>query len=200
MKDEMKWDIDVSILTNKFIMKELLKVLGIATFFTVGIVLLIMLPSVLRGDLHSNSSNARDMKYALILIGSMFLLTALFIFAYYGNNYMLSYKMDNKGVMTITRTEQRSRDSKLNFLLVIVGILARNLTAAGAGFLAHSGQDQDMKWKRIKKATFYSASSTITFSVGYGEKSIVFCTKENYSSVSGFVRAMCNGSCKIRDE
>ncbi|MDA0525244.1 hypothetical protein [Methanococcoides alaskense] len=79
MKDEMKWDIDVSILTNQFIMKELLKVLGIATFFTVGIVLLITLPSVLRGDLHSNRSNARDMKYALILIGSMFLLGAVHI-------------------------------------------------------------------------------------------------------------------------
>ncbi|MDA0525245.1 hypothetical protein [Methanococcoides alaskense] len=113
---------------------------------------------------------------------------------------MLSYKMDNKGVSTITRTEQRSRNSKLNFLLVIFGILARNPTAVGVGFLAHSGQDHDLKWKSIKKATFYSASSNITVSAGYGEKGIVFCTKENYDSVSGFVRAMCNGSCQIRDE
>ncbi|NPE31005.1 hypothetical protein HNV12_24230 [Methanococcoides sp. SA1] len=187
-------------MTNKFIMKELLKVLGIATVFTVGIVLLITLPSILRGDFHSNSSDARDIEYALILVGSMFLLTVLFTFAYYRNKYMLSYKMDNKSVRTITRIEQRSRNNKLNFLLVIVGILARNPTAAGAGFLAHSGQDQDLKWKSIKKATFYPASSTITVSAGYGEKSIVFCTKENYGSVSGFVRAMCNGSCQIREK
>ncbi|WP_342306156.1 hypothetical protein [Methanolobus sp. ZRKC5] len=38
-KNELKWDIDVSILTNKYIQKEMLKVLGIATFVTATIVL-----------------------------------------------------------------------------------------------------------------------------------------------------------------
>ncbi|MCD4822002.1 MAG: hypothetical protein K8R11_08030 [Methanococcoides sp.] len=113
---------------------------------------------------------------------------------------MLSYKMDNKRVRTITRTEQRSRNSKLNFLLVIVGILTRNPTTTGTGFLANSGQDQDIKWKRMKKATFYPASSTITVSAVYGENSILFCTKENYGSVSGLVRVMCNGTCQIREK
>ncbi|WP_406662031.1 hypothetical protein V7O66_05625 [Methanolobus sp. ZRKC3] len=198
--EETKWDIDVSILTNKFIMRELLKVLGIATFFTVGIVLLITLPSILSGDFYSNSSNTRDMKYASILVGSMFLLTVLFIFAYYGNKYMLSYRMDSKSVSTITREEQRKSNSKLNFLLVIIGLLTMNSTATGAGFLANSGQDQDMNWKSVKKATFYPSSSTITLSAGYGEKGIVFCTDGNYDDVSGFVKSMCGDSCQIREK
>jgi len=197
-KNAIKWDIDVSILTNRFILKELLKVLGIATFITVAIVFLITLPSILSGDFHSNSSNARDMKYALTLIGLLFALTALFIFVYYGNKYMLSYNMDSKSVRTISRTEQRSKNSKLNFLLVIIGLLARNPRAAGAGFLASSHQDQNIKWKNIKKATYYPDSSTVTLSAGYGEKSIIFCTEDNYGEVSGFIRSMCSESCHIR--
>lgn len=200
MNDKIKWDIDVSILTNRFIMSELLKVLGIASLFTVAIVLLITLPSLLSDNFHSNSSNASDMKYALILIGLLFVLTALFIFAYYGNRYMLSYKIDNDSVRTITRPEQRKSNSKLNFLLIILGVLTRNPTAAGTGFLANSHQDQDMKWKHVKKVTFYPASGTITLKAGYAEKSIVFCTKENYGEVSEYVRSMCSDSCSIKEK
>jgi len=200
MNDAIKWDIDVSILTNKFILRELLKVLGIATLITVFIVLLITLPSVLSGDFTGSSSNLRDMKYALILIGLLFVVTVLFIFAYYGNRYMLSYSLDKNTVSTMSRTEQRSRNSKLNFLLIIIGLLTRNLAATGTGFLANSRQDQIMKWNNVKKATFYPASNTITLSTGYGEKSIVFCKEENYSEVSEHVRLVCSNSCRMKEK
>ncbi|WP_292467016.1 hypothetical protein [Methanolobus sp.] len=175
-----------------------MKVLGIATFIAVSILLLITLPSILTGDFHSNNINAQDMKYASIMIGLTFLLTVLFIFVYYGNKYMLSYSMDSKGVRTTNRTEQRGKNSKLNFLLVIIGLLTKNPTAAGTGFLANSHQDQDIKWKNVRKATFYPGNSTITLSSGCGEKSIVFCTKDNYGEVSRIIRSMCSASCQIR--
>lgn len=200
MNDSIKWDIDVSILTNRFILKELLKAFGIATLFTAALVLLITLPSILSGDFVGNSSNLRDTKYALILIGLLFVFTVLFIFAYYGNKYMLSYSLDSSVASTLTRTEQRSRNSKLNFLLIIVGLLARKPLAAGSGMLASSHQDQDMKWKKVKKATFYPSSSTITLKAGYGEKSIVFCTEENYDMVAEFVRLHCTDDCRIREK
>jgi predicted nucleic acid-binding Zn ribbon protein len=113
---------------------------------------------------------------------------------------MLSYKLDGKSVNTISRNEQRKRNSKINFLLVLAGLLTGNPTATGAGFLAHSGQDQSMKLKNVKKANFYSSSNTITLSSGYGEKSIVFCKKENYSEVSAHIRSVCSDSCKFREK
>ena len=195
-----KWDIDVSILTNRFIVGELLKVLGIATLITAALVLLITLPSILDGNVVSGSNNAHGMKYAMILIGITFLLTVLFIFTYYGNKYMLSYILDDKGVSTITREGQRKSNNKLDFLIIVIGLLARDPASMGAGFLAYSGQEQDMKWKNVKKATFHPSSSTITLSAGYGEKSIVFCTEKNYDDVSAFVRSMCIESCNIREK
>jgi hypothetical protein len=196
----IEWDIDVSILTNRFILNELLRVFGIATLITAAIVALITLPSILSGNAYSTSSNARDVKYALTLIGILFLFTALFIIAYYGNKYMLTYNLDGKGVSTITREKQNAKNSKINFLLIFVGLLTGNPTAAGTGLLAASHQNQDIKWKKVKKATFYPRSKTIALKAGFAEKSIVFCTPENYDSVEQYVRNMCKGDCRIKEK
>ncbi|MBP1908028.1 hypothetical protein [Methanolobus bombayensis] len=196
----IKWDIDVSILTNRFILNELLKVLGIATLITAAIVALIMLPSVLSGNVHSTSSNVRDMKYALMLIGILFFFTVLFIFAYYSNKYMLTYNLDSKGVSTITRENQKAKNSKINFLLIFAGLLTGNPGAVGTGLLAASHQNQDIKWKKVKKATFYPKSKTIALKAGFAEKGIVFCTPANYESVTEYIKEMCNGDCRIKEK
>lgn len=198
--ENIEWDIDVSILTNRFILNELLRVLGIATLITAAIVTLIMLPSILSGSMYTSSSNARDAKYALMLIGILFLFTALFIIAYYGNKYMLSYNLDSRSVSTITRENQKAKNSKINFLLIFAGLLTGNPTAVGTGFLAASHQNQDIKWKNVKKAIFYPKSKTITLKAGFAEKSIVFCTPENYYSVEQFIRTMCKDDCRIKEK
>jgi len=81
-----------------------------------------------------------------------------------------------------------------------LGLLTRNLSAAGAGFLAASHQNQDLKWKNIKKVTFYSSPRTIVLKAGFGEKGIVFCNEDNYGPVSQYVRNMCRDDCNIRDK
>lgn len=197
---KIEWDIDVSILTNRFILNELLRVLGIATLITAAIVALIILPSILSESAYSTSSNLRDMKYALMLVGILFLFTALFIIAYYGNKYMLSYNLDSESVSTITREKQKAKNSKINFLLILAGLLTGNPTAAGTGFLAASHQNQELKWKNISKITFYPKSKTIALKAGFAEKSIVFCTPENYDSVEKFIRNMCKDDCRIREK
>jgi hypothetical protein len=118
-KNEIKWDIDDSILSNKFILNELLKIMDIAVLFTTFIVSLILLPSALEGNFYSSS--------------------------------------------------------RINFLLIILGLLFRNPEAAGTGILANGSQNQVMKWKNVKKVTFYPRSSTTVLSGRHGIKSIVSC-------------------------
>ncbi|WP_440947935.1 hypothetical protein ACSAZL_06730 [Methanosarcina sp. T3] len=199
-ESRIKWDIDTSILTNKFILTELLKVLGIAFLVTTLIVSLILLPSILDGNFYSDRTNLLEMKYALMLVGLLFLLTALFIFAYYGNKYELTYLMDEKGVETLPRIGQKKKNSRINLLLIILGLLFRNPTAAGTGFLANAGQGQLMRWKNVKKVTFFPRSNTIVLSGGYGIKSIVFCTGDNYGAVSSRVRAHCRAFCLVKEK
>ncbi|KKH96048.1 hypothetical protein EO95_07275 [Methanosarcina sp. 1.H.T.1A.1] len=199
-ENKIKWDIDTSILNNKFILKELFRVLGIAVLVTTGIVFLIILPSILDNQFYSDGTNLSGFKYALMLIGLLFLLTSLFIFAYYGNKYELTYVMDEKGVETLTRAGQKKKNSKVNFLLIVLGLLLRNPTAAGTGFLANAGQYQVMKWKNVKKVTFYPRSNTIVLSGGYGIKSIVFCTGDNYGPVSSRISSHCRAPCLVKEK
>ncbi len=199
-ENKIKWDIDTSILNNNFILKELFRVLGIAVLVTTGIVFLITLPSILEGHFYSDGTSLSGFKYALMLIGLLFLLTTLFIFAYYGNKYELTYIMDEKGVEVLTRTGQKKKNSRVNFLLIILGLLLRNPTATGTGFLANAGQGQVMKWKNVKKINFYPHSNTVVLSGGYGIKSIVFCTGDNYGLVSSGIRAHCGASCLVREK
>ena len=199
-ENKIKWDIDTSILNNKYILKELFKFLGIAVLVTATIVFSPILPSILDNQFSSDGTNLQGFKYALMLISLLFLLTALFIFAYYGNKYELTYIMDEKGVETLTRPGQKRKNSRVNFVLIILGLLFRNPTAAGTGFLVNAGQCQVMKWKNVKNVTFYPRSNTVVLSGGYGIKSIVFCTGDNYGQVSSRIRAHCRASCLVKEK
>jgi hypothetical protein len=50
----------------------------------------------------------------------------------------------------------------------------------------------------ITKITFYPKSRTIAVKAGFAEKSIVFCTLENYDSVAEYIRNMCNEDCRMK--
>lgn len=189
MENRIEWDIDVSILTNRFIMLEVGRALVIAFLFTFMIISIIMLPSLRDGSFFSGSSSTSGFGYFLFMICLLFLLTAVFIVIYYGNRYMLSYIVDGKGVRTLTRKAQRSRNQVVNTLLIIMGLLSRNPSAAGAGMMAACRQDQTIRWKDVRKVVFHPKYHTIVLRGGYGVKSIIFCTQDMYNPVSSIVKS-----------
>ncbi|WP_167848822.1 hypothetical protein [Methanolobus halotolerans] len=125
------------------------------------------------------------------MISLLFLFTAVFILVYYGNSYMLSYIVDEKGVWTLTRMAQKSRNRIANILLIFMGLLSRSPSATGIGMMAAGRQDQSLKWKNVKKALFYPKYNTIVLKGRYGEKSIIFCTQNKYDHVASFVKSHC---------
>lgn len=196
MENMIEWDIDVGILTNRFIMLEVGRALFIAFLLTAMIISIIMFPSLVDGSFISAGVNTSGFGYFLFMIGLLFLFTAVFIVIYYGNSYMLSYTVDEKGVRTLTRKEQRSRNRVANTLLIIMGLLSRNPSAAGAGMMAAGRQDQFLRWKDVRKAVFHPEYHTIVLRGGYGVKSIIFCTREMYDPVSSFVKSQCRTAIK----
>ncbi|WP_292463707.1 hypothetical protein [Methanolobus sp.] len=191
MKNSIEWDIDVSILTNRFIMLEVVRALAIAFLFTGMIVSIILLPSLMDGSILTDGTNTSGFGYFLFMVFLLFLLTGVFIFIYYGNRYMLSYSVDEKGVRTLTRKAQRSRNHVANVLLIVMGLLSRNPTAAGAGMMAEGRQDQVLRWNNVRKVMLHPKHHTIVLRGGYGVKSIIFCTHDMYGPVSAFVASHC---------
>jgi hypothetical protein len=53
MENRLEWDVDVSILTNRFILLEVGRALTIASLFAAVIISTIMLPSLMDGSISS---------------------------------------------------------------------------------------------------------------------------------------------------
>ncbi len=194
MDNRLEWDVDVSILTNRFILLEVRRALTIASLFAAVIISTIMLPSLMDGSISSAGIGTSGPGYPMFMIGLLFLLTAVFIILHYGNEYMLSYVVDEKGVRTVTRKAQRSTNRAANIMLILIGLLSRNPAAAGAGMMATGGNDQSIRWNNVKKVTFYPKHHTIVLRGGYGVRSIIFCTQDTYGTVSSLIRSHCRAA------
>lgn len=174
MSGKIQWNISVPVFKNAVILKQL----GIA----VGIpfCLVILMISLMSGK-------SIYTLYGLGLMGTLLLLTWLFIMAVYGGRYEVEYILDDQGVLCRTQARQAKKNRIINFLTVLLGFLSGKPAVSGAGLLAQSRQEVFLKWNRVKKITYKPGSHIILLRGGWTENIALFCTKENYSVVKQFV-------------
>jgi hypothetical protein len=102
--------------------------------------------------------------------------------------------VDEKGICTVTRKAQRSKNRAANIMLILIGLLSRNPAAAGAGIMAAGGKDQSIRWNNVKKVTFHPKHHTIVLRGGYGVRSIIFCTQDTYGTMSSLIMSHCRAA------
>jgi hypothetical protein len=79
--------------------------------------------------------------------------------------------------------------SMVNTTATVGGALLGSLTAAGAGILAKSREDDFIRWDESKAVALDKNKKTVTVT----RKSLIFplrlyCTDENYEQVAGYIR------------
>lgn len=176
--ETIKWEKNVPIFKDRFILKGLGIALGIP--FGILIIILIILSG---GDILGT-----DVKYPLFLIGLLFLLTTIFIYIIYGGNYAAGFIIDEKGITNYTQQRQAKKNKIINSLLVIFGLASGRYGAAGSGILAQSRQTILVKWRSIRKIRYHPKQHTIMIQGGFSEKIAVFCTPENYDKVEKIIK------------
>lgn len=141
--DRIEWTYDIPLLTSRFMLWDFLRVilLSVVAMYVIvavgGLIVereLIILP---------------PMVFALttgIMLG-LFLLTSLLL----GNRQGARFIVSKRGVEY--RAEKRERS--MNKLVVIVGLLARNPTAAGAGALAMTRERMFLPWESVHRVVVY---------------------------------------------
>lgn len=174
---KMQWEIEVPLFKNRFILQGLALAIGIP--FGLLITAIVILA---KGDIMGT-----DAKYALFLIGLLFLLTYLFIMLIYGGRYAPGFIMDEEGITNYTQVTQAQKNKLINLLVIILGLFKGNYAAAGSGLMAQSRQVMQIKWKNISKIRYYPKHYTIIIKGGFAEKIALFCTKENYSQVATLI-------------
>lgn len=177
------WDIDISILSNTPVMKQLLFVIVISIVFVVALMFVI---GLLDGDM-SLEYLAFLGKLFLIMAGIFAVLILLGVLLVMGNRYGYTFTLDSIGIAEATHSRQYKRNTIINALLVIVGLLSGRPAAAGAGILAQSRQKQFLRWKDIDQAVVDSRRKTVTLKKNRRIRMIVFCTMDNYEPVSKLI-------------
>lgn len=176
--NRIQWEISVPIFRNRFIMHGLALALGLP--FGILVIFLII---VSKGNILGT-----DVKYALALIGILFVLTMLLILALFGGRYAPGFIVDNEGIINYTQEKHAKKNKVINTLLVIFGLSRGNFTSAGTGLLAHSRQMMKIRWKNISRIQYYPNQKTILVQGGFTEKITIFCTKENYGKVESAIK------------
>ncbi len=168
---KITWAIRVPILRNRVILKQLGFAIGIP--FGLLIIFLLIIKAF----------------YGVGLIVLLFLLTYLFITVVWGGKYDVGFELDQTGVRCFTLANQAKRNKILNALTVVAGLLSGKPAVAGAGMLAQSQQDVQIKWKRIKRVKYIPLRQVIMINAGFAENIALFCKNDNYDEVEMFVRS-----------
>ncbi|MDN5323692.1 MAG: hypothetical protein PWQ67_2146 [Clostridia bacterium] len=175
---KIQLEIYVPLFKNPFILKGLAIAIGIpfGTLITVIIILT-------KGDIMGT-----DAKYALFLIGVLFVLTYITVMVVYGGKYAPGFIIDENGITNYTQESQTKKNKIINTILIIFGLYGGNLTAAGTGLIAQSRQVRRISWKAIRKVKYYPKQHTIIIRGALTEKIAIFCSKENYAQVEAVIK------------
>ncbi len=176
-KEEIRWQIDVPIFTNKTLLKQL--ALGIGLPF--GLLILFIVATA-RG-----SGDMTYASYAVGLIVAVLALTWLFVMVVYRGCYSAEFRLNQKHASCRYQAGQARKNELVNKAAFVLGMLTGKLTVAGAGALAQSRQSQVVTWKQVTKAHYSEKDRTIVLHGGLLERLVIFCSAENYAEVAGFV-------------
>jgi hypothetical protein len=172
MENKITWGKEFSLLANRFILKDLFKVVFIST---VIFQILLVLTAFLVGK------NVADMIMPLYVdLGIFAGMSLLFFFSMLilGNRYKAEFTVDEKGITYKSGLKER----RINRLVLLLMLLTKP-RMSGAGFLAVSGESGRFDWKEICKITPYGGAKVIEVKNSWRTVVRLYCTDENFEKV-----------------
>jgi hypothetical protein len=178
---ELSWQVNVPLLTDQFIMYDLLKVWGFSTLFLFLIMVAIFI----------FERNWRGLISMLLPVGLtslgilvLFLLVMLFFF---GNRFPMGFMLGPQGAM-VASLSQRGRWG--NRLAVILGALAGKPGVAGAGLLGMARETVGVTWDEVRRLNIHPKSRVISLMDSWHVVLRLYCTPKNYDQILSAVQKL----------
>ena len=167
----LSWRIEVPVLGNRFLRGSILKGAWISALIT-GLII---------GGIFALSGDLRNGAIAFVLAAAgtigLFLCGLVGYLIIVGFAQPIAYSLDGEGI----RMENVSRAAKgVHWAALILGILGRNPSAAGAGLLAKSSEARYCSWEEVQKVEDFPSERTLRVRGDLLTNIIVFCLPENY--------------------
>lgn len=184
-KSEITWDIDIKILSNKFIVKQIYMAFGIPC------VILFLFVSILNisDGIESFYEYFESIKGILYISVGFLIIPIPIIFIFFKNRYPFTFLLDDKYAIMATRKEQRKKNSLMSNLLIFVGLLSAKPGIVGTGLINKNNNDVMINFSNIKQVRLFKKEKTIYLKGSFPEKLYLFCTEENYNYVLKYVKA-----------
>ena len=155
----LKWDYDIP-LTSSFILSGLLKAFGIPLLFIIALLGWVTMNSGI-GIAELIEINKAGFGNAAILIGITIFLVIVLLAVLYKGKYYVQFTVDDCGVTSETRKQQRKLNTIINYLLIFIGIVTGKPGATGTGLIAQSSQSSAVEWQDVYYLTAYAKKRVV---------------------------------------
>ena len=160
------WDSRFSLLTNRYFMWDMIRVLGIASTILLALMVVIM----------------RDLVMAIQftgLVGGVMLVVMSIACLLLGNGFDARFSVGRNGISY----ESGSTGRKWDRAALVLGVLAGKPGTAGAGALAMSGEAGSYSWDEIVKITVDEKRRIISLHNGWRTLNRLYCLEGNFGQV-----------------
>ncbi len=177
MDNNITWKKEFSLVTNRFVLKDLFRVILITT-----IIFQIFVSSIVyfaNGDFFSlKVCLTMDL---VIILG--FGILALFSMLLLGNRYNAEFTVNQNGISY----KSGLREERINRFVLFLMLITKP-KSSGSAFLAVDSEANKYDWKEIKKIIQHKNQNVIEVKNSWRTVVRLYCTPENYEEVL----SMCN--------
>ena len=174
----MTWRIEVPLLTNRFVMTDVIVGCGV----TVILCWLFFFLAFAWGNDFRDLGQAWRVSATFALGGAIFLSTmSLFVLlVFFGNRHPLEFILDEDGIVMNNISERAKAAHRLAWL---VALATGRPLMAGPGLIAQSREVVAIPWDEVRRVKAYPALGVIAIRGGLLENIRLYCTHENFPSV-----------------
>lgn len=177
ISQEIVWDISFPLVTNVYIMGDMLAVWGI-TWVLMSAILLVM------GLFSSNSGTLSAMLEVIPILGlvclGLFVVSVLIMAVIFKNRFSAVFMVNAKGASyNVSRAQ-----SKLNTAVAVLGAIAGKPGVAGAGLLAKAQEGEFFAWSDVFRVDLHSGRHVVILRNSWRTMVRLYCTPENYDAVA----------------
>ncbi len=180
MNQNIVWEIDVPLLTNRIILGGVLRAFGLAALIMGSLLTLLV---AVQGD---PDAIAPMWLITSVVCGALVIVALAVMALFFRNRLRFRYTVSDDGVLaeqidTTARTANR--------LAVLAGALSGSPSTSGAGLIAVSQETQAVGFSGAFTAEYLPRQRVIAFRNAWRRVLYVYCTAENYDAVAARVHA-----------
>ncbi len=176
---KLSWEKKINLFTDKHVFRGLALALGGG----VGSVFLLLLILSLADGTFDWAFFRTLLLIVVALFGILVVLILMEMLVLGSWRYPYRFTVDKDGVLLETAPGQRRKNTVLNSLLFVLGLLKGKPGAMGAAVLAQSRQSEFLKWEDIRRVEPDPRGRAIVLKFSRGRTSVLWCPPERYEEI-----------------